>query len=140
MKEIDKDIGDIAICAVRYALGRQTYMPSVVQGFVMTRSEEMEALKAKRDEINRKIRALKTEGVVEAGNARLAPKQTYAYRADEVWQVGYAVPLQGYHSGGMQYRSLAHGTRQECIDSIPDIIEDLKTLYEAAKGAQHEGD
>ena len=35
----DKDIGTIAICAVRYALGRQTYMPSIVQGFVMRHPE-----------------------------------------------------------------------------------------------------
>ena len=35
MKEYDKDLGTIAICAVRYAIGRQTYMPGIVQDFVM---------------------------------------------------------------------------------------------------------
>lgn len=35
----DKDIGTIAICAVRYALGRQTYMPGIVQDFVMRHPE-----------------------------------------------------------------------------------------------------
>ena len=35
MSETDVDIGTIAICAVRYAIGRQTYMPGIVQGFVM---------------------------------------------------------------------------------------------------------
>lgn len=39
MKEYDKDIGTIAICAVRYALGRQTYMPGLVQDFVMRHPE-----------------------------------------------------------------------------------------------------
>ena len=31
----DEDIGTIAVCAVRYALGRETYMPGLVQDFVM---------------------------------------------------------------------------------------------------------
>ena len=35
LSEVDEDIGTIAICAVRYAIGRQTYMPGIVQGFVM---------------------------------------------------------------------------------------------------------
>ena len=35
----DRDIGTIAICAVRYALGRQTYMPGIVQDFVMRHPE-----------------------------------------------------------------------------------------------------
>lgn len=34
LSEVDADIGTIAICAVRYAIGRQTYMPGIVQGFV----------------------------------------------------------------------------------------------------------
>ena len=38
-KMYDKDIGMIAICAVRYALGRQTYMPGIVQEFVMRHPE-----------------------------------------------------------------------------------------------------
>ena len=33
--DFDYDIGTIAICAVRYALGRETYMPGLVQEFVM---------------------------------------------------------------------------------------------------------
>ena len=35
----DKDAGTIAICAVRYALGRETYMPGLVQDFVMRHPE-----------------------------------------------------------------------------------------------------
>lgn len=35
----DEDIGTIAVCAVRYALGRETYMPSLVQGFVKRHPE-----------------------------------------------------------------------------------------------------
>lgn len=30
----DKDTGLILVCAVRYALGRQSYMPMVVQGYI----------------------------------------------------------------------------------------------------------
>ena len=33
--ELDRDFGTICICAVRYALGRETYMPSLVQQFVI---------------------------------------------------------------------------------------------------------
>lgn len=33
--DFDYDISTIAICAVRYALGRETYMPGLVQEFVM---------------------------------------------------------------------------------------------------------
>lgn len=40
MKEYyDEDLGTIAICAVRYALGRETYMPGIVQGFVRRHPE-----------------------------------------------------------------------------------------------------
>lgn len=28
------DLGALMICAVRYAIGRETYMPSLVQGFI----------------------------------------------------------------------------------------------------------
>lgn len=39
MMEYDEDLGTIAICAIRYALGRQTYMPGIVQKFVMRHPE-----------------------------------------------------------------------------------------------------
>lgn len=32
--DCDKDFGIICLCAMRYALGRQTYMPSLVQDFI----------------------------------------------------------------------------------------------------------
>lgn len=35
----DEDLGTIAICAVRYAIGRETYMPSIVQAFVRRHPE-----------------------------------------------------------------------------------------------------
>ncbi|MBP3772444.1 MAG: hypothetical protein J6I53_07125 [Treponema sp.] len=35
MKEINKhDFGTLAICAIRYCQGRQSYMPSLVQGII----------------------------------------------------------------------------------------------------------
>lgn len=43
LNEFDKDIGTIAICAVRYAIGRQTYMPGLVQDFVMRHPEIVDA-------------------------------------------------------------------------------------------------
>lgn len=32
----------IMLCAMRYALGRQTYMPSVVQGYIRGNREELD--------------------------------------------------------------------------------------------------
>lgn len=34
--ELDRDFGTICGCAVRYSLGRQTYMPSLVQQFIIS--------------------------------------------------------------------------------------------------------
>ena len=33
--EVDKDLNSILICAVRYCIGRQTYMPGLVQEWIM---------------------------------------------------------------------------------------------------------
>ena len=38
-RTFDKDLGVIALCAVRYAIGRESYMPSLVQDFVMRHPE-----------------------------------------------------------------------------------------------------
>lgn len=35
----DAEIGAIVICAVRYALGRESYMPGLVQDFIMRHPE-----------------------------------------------------------------------------------------------------
>ena len=35
----DAEIGAIVICAVRYAIGRQSYMPGLVQDFIMRHPE-----------------------------------------------------------------------------------------------------
>ena len=42
-KVYDEDMGAIAICAVRYALGRESYMPSLVQDFVRRHPEIIDA-------------------------------------------------------------------------------------------------
>ena len=39
LAEIDDDIKTIAICAVRYAIGRQTYMPGLVIDFIRRHPE-----------------------------------------------------------------------------------------------------
>lgn len=43
LAEIDDDIKTITICAVRYAIGRETYMPGLVQGFVRRHPEIVDA-------------------------------------------------------------------------------------------------
>lgn len=37
----EEDFGTIAICAVRYCQGRETYMPALVQGIVGVHLEEL---------------------------------------------------------------------------------------------------
>lgn len=37
----DEDFGAVLVCAVRYALGRRTYMPSIVAGFVKSVAGEL---------------------------------------------------------------------------------------------------
>lgn len=41
MKIDNEDFGTLAICAIRYCQGRQTYMPSLVQGIVKSHIAEI---------------------------------------------------------------------------------------------------
>ena len=34
--ELERDFGTVCGCAVRYSLGRQTYIPSLVQQFIIS--------------------------------------------------------------------------------------------------------
>jgi len=38
----DKYFGTICLCALRYALGRQTYMPGIVQNFIRAHISEID--------------------------------------------------------------------------------------------------
>lgn len=38
----DKDFGTICLCAMRYALGRETYMPGLVQDYIRAHIKEIE--------------------------------------------------------------------------------------------------
>lgn len=102
----------------------------------MNRDEQIKQYRSMRDEANRKLKELATEGFAEAGNAKIFRKGTYKYRADQEFALGYRVRMQGYKGagGGTHYVTLFTGTRAECVDAIPDIIRDLKELYETAKG------
>lgn len=39
VKDFDSNLESILICAVRYALGRETYMPKLVQDWIMAHPE-----------------------------------------------------------------------------------------------------
>lgn len=41
-KKIDEDFGTIVVCAERYALGRQSYMPALVEDFVIRNMENID--------------------------------------------------------------------------------------------------
>lgn len=38
----DKDFGTICLCAMRYALGRQTYMPGTVQDYIRAHIKDID--------------------------------------------------------------------------------------------------
>ena len=40
-KLLNDDFGTLAICAIRYCQGRQTYMPSLVQGIIRPHLKEL---------------------------------------------------------------------------------------------------
>lgn len=102
----------------------------------MTNKERLAALQAQREEINRQIRILKTEGVVEYGPAKLAPRLP---GPDGLWTLSYAVPLNSHYiKQATQYRSLFTGARTDVIAAIPTIIDNLRGLYNAAVAAQKE--
>ena len=102
----------------------------------MTSKERLAALKAQREEIDRQIRRLKTEGVVEYGPAKLAPRLP---GPDGLWTLSYAVPLVTHYVKPVtQYRTLSTGSRGDVIASIPAIIDNLRGLYNAAVAAQKE--
>ena len=39
----DEDFGTICLCAMRYALGRQTYMPGLVQDYIKAHIKEIDS-------------------------------------------------------------------------------------------------
>ena len=96
----------------------------------------MQMYRAQRDEANRMLRQLRTEGTVVFGKARIARKQPTVYKQEEEFMLSYNVRMTGYSGAGRgtHYVTLFAGTRQECVDMIPLIIMDLQGLYDAAKG------
>lgn len=107
----------------------------------MTKQEQIDAYRAQISEMQKKIRELKVDGIVDTGKARIAPKKSFTYEEEERWALAYSVRLQSYsgRNGGEQYHTLFVGTRNECIDAIPGIIADLKDLMEAVNGQNNAG-
>lgn len=98
----------------------------------LTTREQIEALQEQRKEINRRIKELRGEGEILIDSVRLS-KQS---QPGQKWTLSYEVPI--FHSGGRhqasQFRTLYFGdTRDECIDAIPDIIDNLRKFYNAVK-------
>ena len=102
----------------------------------MTREEEIQAKSDQIARLQSEVRELR--GIrLEFGKARIAPKHNYVERQDEEWQLQYSVPIYsyGYVKKGVQNKTLFTGTRRECVDEIPRIIEDLTGLLDIVKEA-----
>lgn len=101
----------------------------------MTRAEEIAQKKAQIEQLRKEVRALRNDGELTVGRAKINRRNVYYYGVGELWLLSYNVHGQphGQRPVGTQYKSFFSGTRDECIDAIPGIIADLQALYQAAK-------
>lgn len=107
----------------------------------MTRDERIAELQRQRQEINRQIREAKRAGEVVVDGARIARRQTTAYRPEE-WTLAVEVGRVHQYSGTVIRRFVSlysADTKEECIEAIPGIIGVLNGLYEAATKGGTEG-
>lgn len=97
----------------------------------------IEELQAKREEINRQIRELRKQGEVEAPGARIVRRTSYTGGPEE-WAVRVGVDQHRWQTNEPIKRYLTvytGGSKRECVDAIPGIIDVLRGLYdEATKG------
>ena len=106
----------------------------------MTNAELIEQKRKQIEALRNEIREMKTDGLVSFKRAKISPKQTYAYRSGELWQLSFAVSIQGHHVQPVtQYRTLFAGTRAECIRAIPGIVAELNALYDVCTTNEEKG-
>lgn len=99
-------------------------------------NSELQELMKQKKEIEEKIRTIKMRTTF-YGSAKLDIDHFPTDRLDE-WYVAVKVSAV-YEDEQSRYRSIVRGhTRQECIDKIPQIIEDLQGLYDKLKRIKHD--
>ena len=93
-------------------------------------SEFQDLMKQKR-EIEERIKVIKKATMIN-GSAKLDIEHYPTTRPDE-WYIAIKVP--GVcENDQTRYRSIIRGhSKEECIEKIPEIIKDLKGLYEMVK-------
>jgi len=98
-------------------------------------SELQDLIKQKR-EIEERIKVLKNASVF-YGCTKLDICHYSTSRPDE-WYIAVKVPGV-YEDEQARYRSIIRGhSKEECIEKIPQIINDLQGLYNTFKEGEHE--
>ena len=97
-------------------------------------SDELEMLINQRREIDEKIKMLKTRSISE-GACRIGVEH-YATEKPDRWYLGMNTRYINYDHGFRQqnrFRCVINaGTKDDVVNAIPDLIRDLRTLYEKA--------
>lgn len=92
----------------------------------------IEELKQKRKELDAEIKRLLNEDFCQVGKCKLDKEHYPTSKPDEYY---VAVQITLPDSGKLIWRSVARSTdKQECIEMIPGIVENLSGLYKALKG------
>lgn len=93
--------------------------------------DELQELIKQKREIEERIRQIKTEAIV-YGCTKVGFEHFPTQRPDE-WFVSVKVPGV-MPNDKTRYRSIIRGhSKKECIEKIPQIINDLQGLYESMK-------
>ena len=102
-------------------------------------SELIAELQEQRRHINRKIKELRNAGEATVGSVRVSKQNNPGGK----WTLSYEVPhARSYRmKNATQFRTLFFGdTRDECVNAVPGIIDDLQEFYEQVTNEQKGGD
>ena len=102
----------------------------------MTTSEEINALKEQKKEIEKRIRELENDKWIHCGCASIRLEH-YPTNLPDRWYLAIRLDNSKYQyqkSGRSSWRTVVSASsKSDVIESIPSIIHDLSELYERAK-------
>lgn len=93
---------------------------------------ELEELKAQRDEINRRIREIKYKEQPQTERVKMLYQGSKKY---ERWSVSLGVN-NAFNDKIRWCHIASNETREEALNDVLRVIEDLKEFYEIAKGGE----